>query len=340
MLKTVAALGAAVLALTVAEAPAADFYAGKTVKIVAGTAPGGGYDTHARLIAQFLGRHIPGNPNVIVQNMPAGGGMAATNHVFAIAERDGTEIGLFNRNTLFAPMLGQDLAKYKAEQFNWIGTPASYSDNAYTFFIQSKMPYKTFDEMRKANPPINVGNIGSVVIRVLNEALGVPMKLIGGYTGSQLDLAFERGEIDGAGSSYANLLNSHQDWIDKPLLRFMVQFGSGKRIPALADVPTARELATKDDDRQLVEFSEQPLTLGYPVAAPPGVPAERVAILRAAFKAVMEDPDYRAAGQKVKMEYSPKLGQVLQDDILRVSKTPASVTERYKKLADMEAGGK
>ena len=329
--------GAAALTLAaIPNAQAADFYAGKTLTIIAATAPGGGYDTHARLVQRHLGKHIPGNPNVIVQNMPAGGGMAAANHMYAIARKDGTEIGLFNRNTLFSPMLGDDLAKFKSEEFQWIGTPASYSDNAYTFFIQSKLPYKTLEEARKASPELAIGNIGSVPVRITKDALGVNMRLIGGYTGAQLDIAFERGEIDGAGSSYANLLMSHKDWIERPLLRFLVQYGSDKRLPALKDVPTAREMAKNPEDLQLIKFSELALTLGFPIAAPPGAPADLVAILRKAFDDTMKDPEYLADSKKSQMEYSPKNGAGLQADFVDMAKAPDSVKQRYKKLVDEE----
>ncbi len=319
---------------------AEDFFKGKTVKIVAGTASGGGgYDAHARLLSRHLGKHIPGTPNVVVLNMPAGGGMAATNHVFNIAEKDGTELGLFNRNTLFAPMLGEDLAKYKSDEFNWIGTPASYSDNAWVFFISSKLPYKTFDELRRADPPLNIGNIGNTNVRVMEEALGARIKLIGGYTGLQMDLAFERGELDGQGTSYANILGQQPHWLSQNLIRIMVQFGRTTRLPALSDVPTGRELARNPDDLALVQVSELPLTLGFPVAAPPGVPVERVAILRKAFMDTMNDPEYRADSQRQKMEYSPKDGDRLQADLIQMVKTPPAVTERYKKLVERERSG-
>jgi tripartite-type tricarboxylate transporter receptor subunit TctC len=317
-----------------------DFYKGKTVKIIAGTGPsGGGYDLHARLIARHLGKHIPGNPNVVVQHMPAGSGMAATNHVFAVSEKDGTEIGLFNRNTLFSPVLGDNLAKYKSEEFNWLGTPASYSDNAWVFMIHSTQPYKTFDEMRQAKTPLNVGNIGNVLIRIMHETLGANIKVITGYTGNGIELAFERKEIDGHGSGYSNILGQYSHWLSSNFARIMVQFGRTTRLPALADVPTARELVRNPDELALLEISELPLTLGFPVAAPPGVPAERLALLRTAFEATMNDPEYRKDSAQAKMEFSPKFGPQLQADLQRMVKTPPAVTERYKKMVEEERAG-
>lgn len=343
-MNAISAIGAAALLCVAASSDllaATDFYEGKTLKIIAGTASGGGgYDTHARLIARHLGKHIPGNPNVIVQNMPAGGGMQATNHVYAIADKDGTEIGLFNRNTLFAPMLGDNLAQYKSENFNWIGTPASYSDNAWVFFISAKLPQQTFEDLRRADPPLNIGNIGNVTVRVMQEALGAKIKLIGGYTGTQLDLAFERGEIDGQGTSYANIISQQPHWLSRNIARILVQFGRSTRLPALPDIPTGRELAKTPEALALIEVSELPYTLGFPMAAPPGVPSERVAILRKAFMATMEDPEYRADSQRSKMEYSPKDGERLQADLVKMVQTPQAVAAQYKKLVNQEKSGK
>lgn len=322
-------------------AAAQDFYAGKTLKIIAATASGsGGYDAHCRMVAKYLGRHIPGNPNVIVQNMPAAGGMVAINHVYKIAEKDGTEIGLFNRATLFAPILGEEQAKYKIQDFSWLGTPASYAENSFTFFIRSALPYKTMDELRRADPPINVGNVSGVIIRALPESMGVKMKLITGYTGPEMDLALERGELDGLGGSLANLKNQTPQWIEKKFIRILAQFGRPTRHPDLPDVPLGRELVTNPDDLALLDVSEMPLTIGYPFAAPPGVPTERVAILRAAFRDTLNDPEYRADMVKAKLEYSPKLGEQLQADINRMVNVSPAVAERYKALAQNERSGR
>jgi tripartite-type tricarboxylate transporter receptor subunit TctC len=333
------AVAAFVGSLATAQA-AEQFYSGKTVKIFVGSAPStGGYDLHARMVARHLGKHIPGKPSVVVQNMPAGGGIAATNHVFAVAEKDGTEIGLFNRNTLFSPALGDDLAKYKSEEFNWLGTSASYSDNAYVFFIHGKLPYKKFEDLRTANPPLNIGNIGNVIIRVMQETMGPNMKIIRGYTGSQMDIAFEQGEIDGQGTGYGNILSGRPHWLTDNVARIMAQFGHSKRLPALPDVPTGRELVKNPDDLALLEISELPLTLGYPMAAPPGVPADRLATLRKAFEDTMNDPEYRADSLSSKMEFSPKMGPQLQADLLKMVQTPPAVMARYKTMVDEERAG-
>jgi tripartite-type tricarboxylate transporter receptor subunit TctC len=192
--------------------------------------------------------------------------------------------------------------------------------------------------LRHADPPLLVGNSNSVIITVLEEALKPRMKLIRGYTGEGLDIAFEAGEVQAQGTSYANLTGFKPEWLKNNFVRIMTQFGSGKRIAALPDVPTARELAQNDEDRALIEFSEGSLTLGFPIAAPPGVPADRVAILREAFRQTMADPAFRADGEKAKLEYSPRSGAELEAAILKYSTTPPEIRERYKKLLGQSTG--
>jgi tripartite-type tricarboxylate transporter receptor subunit TctC len=315
-----------------AQSPA-DFYKGRTIKMIVGASVTGGYNAHARVVSRYMGKYIPGNPSIVVQNMPAGAGIAATNHVFNISEKDGSEMGLFNRYTVVAPLLGTEQAKYKSEQFNWLGTTAGYSDNAYVFVIRSELPLKTIDDMRTANPPLNVGNVGAAPIKVLGEALGLSLKIINGYQGDALDIAFERGEVDGNTVGYQTMLATKPHWVEKGYARVMIQFGRTERLPALKDVPTGRELARTPEDRQLLEFVEAPLLIGYPFAMPPGVPADRVAAMRKAFADAMKDPELQAEMKKSSLEYSPRTGEDIQNLIVALSKTPKSVIERYKAAA-------
>lgn len=310
-----------------------DFYKGKTIKMIMGGSPGGSYDTHARILARHMPRFIPGNPQIVVQAMPAAAGLVATNHIYNLAVKDGTEIGLSNRYNLVAPMLGNEQARYKVSEMNWLGTTASYSDNAYLFVINAKLPHKNIDDLRNpALPALAVGNVGSAPIRIFEEALGVRLKVIEGYTGNDLDLAFERGEVDGHTVGYSNMLSRASHWVEKNFVRIMIQSGRVDRLPALKDVPTARELTRNKDDLALVEFTEAPLLLAYPFVAPPGVPADRVALLRKAFKETTEDKEFQAEMVKSKMELSPKDGNEIQAIIDSLSKASPAVIERYKSL--------
>jgi hypothetical protein len=228
MLGTAALL---VLAGSTAAWPADDFYKGKTIKLLCGCGTGAGYDNHARILSRHLPRHIPGEPNIIVQNMPAAGGLVATNHIFSISPKDGTEIGLFNRNTMLSGLLGLDQATYKIDEFNWLGTTASFSDNAHMFIVRSDLPHKTIEDMRNpALPPISVGNAGTALIHVFKEALGLNLKIIEGYRNNDLDPAFERGEIDGHAISWLSMMARAPHWIEKGFARPVVQFGRADRL--------------------------------------------------------------------------------------------------------------
>jgi tripartite-type tricarboxylate transporter receptor subunit TctC len=316
-----------------------EFYQGKTVKLVVGASATGGYNLYARAVARYMPKHIPGNPAIVVTNMPSGNGIAATNHVYNLADKDGTVFGLFNRYTILLPVLGVEQAKYKPEEFNWLGTTASYSDNAYLFVIRAKLPQTDVASLRKANPPLNVGNVGAAPIEVINEALKLNLKIIHGYTGDNLDIAFENGEVDGHTTGYANLLARKAYWLEKGIARPMIQFGRETRLPALSNVPTARELAETPEQLAMIKFVEAPLMIGYPFALPPGVPADRVAIMQKAFMDTMNDPEFKADMLKQRLEYTPKDGKSIADLVEQMGKTPASVIKRYKELTGDRAPG-
>ena len=314
-------------------AHASSFYEGRILKIVTGGSIGAGYDAQTRLVAAHIGRHIPGAPSVIVQNMPAGSGMASVNHTYARAAKDGTEIGQFNRDAMLAKLLGHQQALFELEEFNWLGSPASYRESAWVIVIRSELPYKNLEDVRKAEKPVIFGNVRSVLLPVLRNVLGANIKIIEGYEGRQMHLAFERGEIDGIGAGYDTLTRDRPDWIKDKKLRFIVQYGSGKRIADLPDVPTASESTKNSDDQALVEFCELSLTLGFPFAAPPGVPADRVQILRKAFDSAVNDPEYFAAAKRAGLETTPRSGEALADAVRRAARTPPALLERYKELA-------
>jgi tripartite-type tricarboxylate transporter receptor subunit TctC len=324
---------------TVSSATAEDFYRGKTIKLVVGASPTGGYNLNARTLARHMPKHIPGNPSIVVVNMPAGNGIVATNHVFNLADKDGTAFGLFNRYTVLLPLFGNEQARYKSEEFNWLGTTASYTDNAYLFIIRANLPVTDVESMRKAKPPLNVGNVGAAPIEVINEALHLNLKIIHGYTGDNLDIAFENGEVDGHTIGYQTLLSRKPYWLEKKIAKPMIQFGRETRHPNLPDVPTARELAKTPEQLAMIKFVEAPLLIGYPFAMPPGVPADRVAIMRKAFDDTMKDPEFQADMAKQNLEFTPKDGKTIADLVAQLATTPAAVIERYKALiADRPPG--
>ena len=308
-----------------------DFFRGKTIKLVCGCATGAGYDNHSRILARHMPRHIPGEPTMIVQNLPAARGIVATNYIFEIAPKDGTEIGLFNRDSLLNGPLGVAQANFKVERFNWLGTTASFSDNAHLFVVRNAIPHKTIDDIRNpAFPAVTVGNAGSALVHVIRESLGLNLKIIEGYNNNDLDPAFERGEIDGHAISWLSMMARAPHWIENGFARPVVQFGRSTRLPAIPQVPTARELATSDDGLALLLFAEAPLEMGYPFALPPGVPADRVALMRKAFKDTTEDPRYIEDIAKIKLELTPKYGEDVQAIVNNLVKAPQPVIDRYK----------
>jgi tripartite-type tricarboxylate transporter receptor subunit TctC len=332
------AMLAALAAGAASPATAQDFYQGKTIKLIAGSMVGGSYDAYARIVSRHMPKFIPGNPKIIVQNMPAAEGLVATNSLYNLADKDGTVFGVLNRSTVLASIIGNEQARYKSERFNWLGTAASFQDNAYVFVIRSRLPYKTAEELRNAPAPVPVGNSGSPLVTLLKRGLDLNVRIIDGYGKSELDLAFERGEVDGVGIAYANLLARHPGWLTSRLARPLVQFGRIDRFAVFPDVPTAREVAHNAEDRDLIELAEASLLLAYPFALPPGVPAERVALIRRAFTATMNDPAYKEDLLKGKLDYSPRDGEGVQDSIARIAQMSPVTIARYKDIVGNKSG--
>lgn len=325
-------IAAAGLAMAPLAATAQDFYQGKTVRIIVGSQAGASYDSYARLLAPVLSRHIAGKPTVVVQNLPGAGGMVAANHIFNVAEKDGGIVGLFNRSAVLSAIVGHTQAKFQPRDIYWLGTAASFSDNAYLFVIRSELPHRNVEDMRKAGKPISVGNSGSAPVKVLKDVLGFNVKVIDGYGKAELDLAFERGELDGAGIAYANLQARYPHWIAKKFYRPMVQFARLDRHPDFPDIPTAREIAGGAENLALIELIEAPFLLAYPFGLAPGVPPERGSLLRAAFKAAFADAAFVNETAAKKLERSPKDGAELQSIVARISASSPAVLDRYKQI--------
>lgn len=323
------------LATAATSADAQDFYHGKTLKIVVGSAAGTSYDSFARTLARQINKYIAGAPTIIVQNMPGAAGLTATNHLYNIAEKDGTVIGLLNRYTIVQSVIGNDRARYKAERFYWLGTPATFEDDPYIFVLRNSVRARTASEVRSAQKPINVGNSGSAPVRILKDALGFNVKIIEGYEKNQVDAAFERGEIEAMGIGYQNLLSRHSNWLREKFVVPVVQFGSDERSAIFPDVPTAVELADTPEGRALIGFIEAPLSIAYPFAAPPTIVPERGATLRKAFAAAMADSDYKREIEKQKLAYSPKPGEVVEKTVLRLAEASASAIERYREVVGL-----
>lgn len=310
------------------------FYKGKTVSVLVGYAPGGGYDTYARTLSQFIGRHIPGNPTVIVENVPGAGSIKAANQLFASSPKDGTVFGTFSRGLPYTELVGDPAAQFKSTQFNWIG---SMNDEVSICILRSDSPVKAFDQLLTTS--VKIGATGpdddtGFFPRFLNGALGTKFELVTGYAGgNDVNLAIERGEVQGrCGFSWSSIVSTKPQWLKDKFVNILLQMSLAKHPDIPKEVPLIMEYAKNDEQRQMMEviFSRQ--TMGRPFAAPPGVPAERVKALRDAFDKTMVDPEFKAAADKAKQELNPKGGAEIQAIIEKIFKTPKPLIDRIKAI--------
>jgi tripartite-type tricarboxylate transporter receptor subunit TctC len=326
---------AAVLVLGWGQAEGAEFYRGKTVTLTVSSSPGGGYDIMARTIARYLGRHLPGNPRVIVSNMPGAGGIVAMNYLYRGAPKDGTAIGALQNNIPFEPLLGTPEARFNPTEFHWLGSP---SVEVGLIAVWRTVPVNSLDDLKRRE--ISVGSSGanstpSFYARLINETLGTKMKIVAGYPGqNEVYFAMERGEVDGFPSLFYNTLNATRpNWRAEKNIKLLLQYGLEKE-PALAGVPSALDLVTNPEDRQLMQAGLAMVTLGRPYLMPPGVPADRVALMRKAFEDVFNDPGFRADANRMALGVNtPKTGAEVQRLIEDAYRIPQRTIDRLRKLS-------
>jgi tripartite-type tricarboxylate transporter receptor subunit TctC len=307
---------------------AAAFYAGRNLNLIEGFNVGGGADLYTRLVAAHLVHHIPGHPNIVVQNMPGAGSMTAANHVFNVSPRDGSEIGLFAGNIAVDPVIGGVPAQYDSRKFNWIGAPAAEID---VCIAAKSSSFKTFDDV--LHREMVTGAAGTSTLDfpvVLNSLLGTRFKLVKGYRGSAgLRLALERGEIEGfCGLGLDSL---HSLGLNEHNVTILVQTAL-KRDPRLVGVPIITDYAKTAEQRQVMQLIFGWLVMDRTFAAPPDVPADRVAALRAAFDATMDDPAFRADVEKASLSLSPMRGEDIASFVEEVYRTPEAVARKAAKL--------
>jgi tripartite-type tricarboxylate transporter receptor subunit TctC len=348
---TIALTLAALLALaaTAARADAvADFYKGKQVNLIVGYGPGGGYDIYARLLARHFGRFIPGNPNVIVQNMPGAGSLRAVNYLYNIAPKDGTVIGMFSRNMPLIGLLGGNAnAQFNPRRFTWLGSSSSFVNDAYVLIVRKDAPVQSIDEARRHDlPPLVLGGTaegatGNDVPIILRDTIGLHVKQVVGYPDSTaIFLAIERGEVHGRTVDLSSVKSVKPEWLKPDSgFRVLVQFARETRHPDFPDVPTARELAKNEAARALIELAELPYTLSRPFAAPPDVPLERANALQRAFLAVHGDPQYMAEAARLRLDVSPIVGDEVLQAIDRIARASPELLDYVRKLLSETKGG-
>lgn len=310
------------------------FYQGKTVTLIVGGSAGGGYDTLGRSIGRYIGRHIPGDPSVVVQDMPGAGGLVAMDYLFHSAARDGTIISLVENGPPLAPLFGVKQARYDPTKFNWLGTPSV--ETAVTLLWHA-VPVNSLADLRTRATTMGASGTNSTqafYTRLIDDVLGTKMKAINGYKGlNDTFLAMERGEIDGSPSVFYSAISSTRPrWLPNHLAKAILQYGP-QPAKELGGVPFVPDLVTKPKDKLLLQAAFAPLALGRPLVMPPGVPAHRVAIMRQALAATFADPAFVADAKKIGLVVNaPRSGQELERVIDQAYATPEDVIDRLRTL--------
>jgi tripartite-type tricarboxylate transporter receptor subunit TctC len=326
-----------------AQQEVAGFYKGKTVTITIGYGPGGGYDTYTRLIGRHIGKHIPGNPNVIVQNMPGAGSRLAANWLYNIAPKDGTQLGVIGENSALDQALKAEGIQFDVAKFSWIGNPIA--DTNITF-VMAHTGLVTLDDVMKKGGLICGGTGASspsiLQPMILNNMLGTKIKIVSGYPGGgDVNLAMERDEVNCRGSNqWASTKATTRPWVEGKKINILVQFAVEKD-PAISeyqgrDVPSIVELAKNDTDKQAVTALVAGAVFGRSILAPPAIPAPRLAALRAAFQATMKDPAFVGEAEKAKMDLNPVNGEELAKLAAKASQLSDSVVKRVEQLVEIK----
>ena len=320
----------------------APFYQDKTLRIIAGYGAGSVDDAWTRMIAQYLVKYIPGNPNIVVQNMPGAGAMIAANYVYKVAKPDGLTLGGIRAGLYFDQLVGRKEVQFDWPKFTWLGTPTQVEQIIY---IRADTPYKTLDDVRKAAVPPKCGATGTAstgyyVGNLLEETLGAKFNTLTGYKdGPEVDLAVERGEIQCRGISLETLFGREPliGWSKNGFVRVLIQTGK-KRDSKLPDVPTIWELMnehkTTDAGKRLATIILAVGAFGRPYDSSPGLPTDRAKLLQGAFRKTLTDPDFQAQAKERKLDIDPVAGEELEVLAREVIAQPADVVDRVKRLLD------
>src|SRR2546426_6416360 len=326
----------------------ADFSRGRQFILLVGYGPGGGSDTAARLLARHLGRHLPGNPSIVVQNMPGAGSMRAVNYLYALAPKDGATFGLFGSDMALIGLIGNNPnVGFDPRKFTWLGSSSSFAGDAYVLLVRPDAPAKSIAEARRpGGRPLVLAGTGEGardgdVPKILRDALGLNIKQVLGYPDTpSIFLAVERGEVDGRTFDFSAVKSSKPHWLGPDSgFAILVQFARITRHAELPDVPTARELAPNAAARALVELAETPLlTMARPFAAPPGVPDDRARALQAAFLAAHHDTGLRAEAATLGVDISPLGADDMARSIEQMMHTSPEAFDYMKRLLASHRG--
>jgi tripartite-type tricarboxylate transporter receptor subunit TctC len=286
-------------------------YTGKSVQMVIGFGPGGGYDLWARTLGRHIGKHLPGRPNVVPQNMPGAGSFVAANHLYSVAPKDGTAIGIISRDAALGPLTGAAGARFDATKLSWIGSPTTETNICIAYHAARVKNVQDLFDTELILGDTGPGTGTRVYPKALAGILGMRFKLVGGFpSSSDVFLAMERGEVDGICESLDSVVNRKPDWIPSGKIRILFQGGETPS-PELKGIPFILDFARNTADRQALEFLYAGQGIGRPFVAPPALPPERLQALRDAFNATMRDPEFLADAQKQRLGVQPVSGEQL-----------------------------
>lgn len=319
-----------------AQANASPFYEGRTINVICGFAAGGGYDAYARLLSRHLGRHVPGTPQMVVQNMTGAGSVRAANYVYVNAPKDGTAIAAVNQNMPMYQLLGGSAARFDAAKFNWLGSIVS-SNGILTTWHTS--PTKTLSDAFQRETIMGGSGTNSdshIFPTLLNNLLGTKFKVINGYSGGSADinLALERGEVEGrGGNSWASLISNNPDWIREKKLNYIIQFGLTPE-PAIPGVPLLQEVVQSPEDKEIAFLVGLPIAIGYAYWLAPEVPKERMDELRAAWDLMLKDPAFTEEARKASLIIRPQSAPELEKVVQRAASLSPETLKRAAALLE------
>jgi len=317
-----------------AQSSVADFYKGKTISVSVGGTPGGGYDLDARVLARHLGKYIPGNPGLVVQNVPGARGLTNVNRLYASARRDGTAMAVIQRGLLTAPWLNPQGVQYDVMKLHWLFSTAAEPGVAIMWHTSG---FRSAQDVQAREAVIGGAGDSAIIPQVYNFTAGMKFKIVSGYPGTaDVVLAMERGEVQGIGYySWSNIAAKNPEWLKDKKISVLFQTGETRQAD-LADVPLASELATSAQMRQVQDLWLAPLETARPYAMPPETPAERVEAVRKAFAAMLDDKEFQDDARKSGMLIDPRTHEQIEAILKRVSTTPPEVIELARKAVTEE----
>jgi tripartite-type tricarboxylate transporter receptor subunit TctC len=332
-----ALFSAAVTSATAGAPDPENFYKNRTVTLITSTGVGGTYDVVARLVAKVMPRYLPGHPTIIVQNMPGGGNVLATNYMYAIAPKDGTAIATIHSAMPLHQVLDPRDVRYDADRFAWLGSTGPQNE---AILVWRTAGITSLDDATRRDIILGGTGVASGIViipAVMNKLLGTRFKIVTGYrTSEDVNLGMERGEVQARAFGIDSIASQHPDWIAEHKVTFLAQAGA-RRDKRMPDVPLLTELAKNDEQRQIFALISSAPALGQPYVAPPGVPPERLALLRGAFAATLKDDGFLAEAEKIRFNVEPMSADEVAQIVHQTTHAPADIVAKTKAAVGMAA---